>query len=348
MRKKKQGPVSAVEEEFISAIGNRPNNLPKDLPPHEFLTLNLFDSLQKQILDEINDQNRDPDILTTVWFSLTLAKLILSNGDNASTPEEKNLLKSLHDLVASDLDADRLDYIQRDSLLSGIRNDNLGLQRLIYLYQLKYVDSKQTQETVSTSNVPMFLPSVRALRNLEEFFQARYTLYRNVIFHHHVVKTDAFLQGAVEELITEYLSKHENHSTTSNDRKPEEISWLWEIFRDHSFSGRNFLNQVYLGWDDHWLITLLRHRYIELSSGDKNSPSYKKLEELIASKRNYFSLVKRVEDFAEIERSIVNFIRQNHNVIEELSNSSDNPNMPENVSPAIKWLLVVSHDEVQG
>jgi|APLak6261659701_1056019.scaffolds.fasta_scaffold00226_3 uncharacterized protein len=344
--KKKLSSVNTVEEEFISAIGNRPSNLPKDLPPHEFLTLNLFDSLQKQILGEINDQNRDSDILTSAWFSLTLAKLILSNGNNTSTADEKNLLKSLHDLVASDLDADRLDYIQRDSLLSGIRNDNLGLQRLIYLYQLKYVAPAHTQEKMSTSNVPMFLPSVRALRNLEEFFQARYTLYRNVIFHHHVVKTDAFLQDAVEELIIEYLSKQQSH-TKPNKRKPEEISWLWEIFRDQSFSGQSFLNKVYLGWDDHWLITLLRHRYIELSGGDQNSPSYKKLEELIASKRNYFSLVKRIEDFAEIERSIVNFVQQNHNAIEELSNSSDNQNMPHNVSLAIKWLQGISNSKME-
>lgn len=340
--KKKQGSVSDVEEEFISAIGgNHHDSFLKGLPPHELLTLNLFDSLQKQILGEINDQNGNPDILISAWFSLTLAKLILTNGDNNSTADEKSLLKCLHDLIASDLDADRLDYIQRDSLLSGIRNDNLGLQRLIYLYQLIYVDPKKTQEKTSTSNVPMFLPSVRALRNLEEFFQARYALYRNVIFHHHVVKTDAFLQDAVEELIAEYLSKHEKPTKRSN-RKPEEISWLWEIFRNHNLSGQSYLNKVYLGWDDHWLITLLRHRYIELSSGDKNSPSYKKLEELIASKRNYFSLVKRVEDFAEIERSIVNLIRQNHNAIKELSNSSDTLNMPENISSAIKWLQSIS------
>ena len=343
--KKKQSSVNTAEEEFISAIGDRPGNVSQDLPPHEFLTLNLFDSLQKQILGEINDQNKDPDILISAWFSLTLAKLILSNGNNASTADEKNLLKSLHDLVASDLDADRLDYIQRDSLLSGIRNDNLGLQRLIYLYQLKYVAPEHTQENMSTAHVPMFLPSVRALRNLEEFFQARYALYRNVLFHHHVVKTDAFLQDAIEELIIEYLSKQEN-PVKPNKRKPEEISWLWEIFRDQSFSGQSFLNKVYLGWDDHWLITLLRHRYIQLSDGDQNSPSYKKLEELIASKRNYFSLVKRIEDFAEIERSIVNFIQQNHKAIEDLSNANDNHAMPDNVGSAIKWLQGISNSKV--
>lgn len=338
--KKQQGSVSAIEEEFISAIGNHRGTSPEfSLPPHELLTLNLFDSLQKQILGEI--KNNDTDILISVWFSLTLAKLILSNGNNESTTEERRLLKCLHDLIASDLDADRLDYIQRDSLLSGIRNDDLGLQRLIYLYQLKYVNPNQTQEETSASSVPMFLPSVRALRNLEEFFQARYTLYRNVIFHHHVVKTDAFLQDAVEELIAKYLEAYENPVEVS-DREPEEISWLWEIFRNHNLSGQSFLNKVYLGWDDHWLITLLRHRYIELSSGDQTSPSYKKLEELIASKRNYFSLIKRVEDFAEIERSIVNFILANDNAIKELSSTSENKDMPENVSSAIRWLQSVS------
>lgn len=282
----------------------------KSLEPHELLTLNLFSFLTKKILQEI-DKDNDSDFLTASWFSLKLAELILIEGECTGlnfSEDEGKLFKCLHGLISSDLDADRLDYIQRDSMLAGIRNDDLGLHRLIYLYQLKYVDN----------TLPCFLPNVRALRNLEEFFQARYTLYRNVIYHHHVVKTDAFLQEAVKDLIFDYLN-NDTPAPVDQDTEYLDISWLWKVFENTDNSGASFLEKIYLRWDDHWLISLLRNRYIKLS-GTSDGSKYSKLEELIASKRNYISLLKRIEDFALINNTIAEALRPKKDIPKLMQN----------------------------
>jgi HD superfamily phosphohydrolase len=47
-----------------------------------------------------------------------------------------SFFRSLHEIIDSDLDADRLDYVTRDLLMSGISREPLRYERLLSSYQM--------------------------------------------------------------------------------------------------------------------------------------------------------------------------------------------------------------------
>jgi HD superfamily phosphohydrolase len=286
---------------------------------HESLTLRLYDEL-KNSLHHFIGTFEDSHACFGSWVVLELVPEILKEGKSIARTdvplhvEAQHTLSTLHALVAGDLDADRLDYVQRDLILSGIREGGCRPQRLIELFELCPVSQD--------SNAPMaFMPSIRAIRSLEEFFIARYDLYRNVVFHHHVVKTDGLLTRVVKGVGLRFLNQSDSHNGDSVDDgapgivtgRPSDIRWLWKIFETNHALSAGLRDIVYLQWDDHWLMSVLRREYIRLRKLDLQTiqnPNeeqkqdlilFKQLEDLIGSNANYLSIVKRLEDFLEIE-----------------------------------------------
>jgi hypothetical protein len=317
------GSKLSAEEKHCKALLKIHSTSGLELELHESLTLHLFRELGIPLRRFIAGF-KDPAACYGSWAVLELVPAILMEGK--AIGEEKSIfdaqaqdtLGTLHGLIAGDLDADRLDYIQRDLILSGIREGGFRPQRLIELYELCHVSAESVNHFT-------FMPSVRALRSLEEFFLARYDLYRNVVFHHHVVKTDGLLTEVVKGVALKYLN------ASGGDGARQEISdaqsivtghisdirWLWNIFETNRASSPRLRDIVYLQWDDHWLMSVLRHEYIRLR--DQNFEGvrpkdnvetadlvlFRQLEDLIGSNKNYISLVKRFEDFLDIEHSFL-------------------------------------------
>ncbi|MRR50199.1 MAG: hypothetical protein EG825_04680 [Rhodocyclaceae bacterium] len=300
-------------------------------PPHERLTLSLFESLKVELLRNANERG-DSGIFRFEWLCFELAKAILDEDPgkaiNSSSDRDSELLRCLHWLTAGELDADRLDYVQRDANLAGVREGGLRADRMIGLMQLTYVSREMLYPGKGlfedhSQKLPRFLPSVRSIRSLEEFFRLRFDLYRSVIFHHHVIKTDALFQQAVEDMCIESIDGSSQHNVigTSNGAP---LSTLWTIFNEYNGEGLARLNQTYLQWDDHWLISMMRTRYLELdgkrhNSGltDHEAVQLCRLEELVASKHNYLSLIKRQEHFDEIERHLEQAILSQKNEVQD-------------------------------
>ncbi|MCX7718108.1 MAG: HD domain-containing protein [Candidatus Sumerlaeaceae bacterium] len=76
----------------------------------------------------------------------------------------------LSQIIASQLDADRLDYLLRDSIQTGVKYGIYDLDRLIYLLR---VDPAGENIVVASGGV---LP-------VEKYLQARYHMYEQVYFH---------------------------------------------------------------------------------------------------------------------------------------------------------------------
>jgi len=84
----------------------------------------------------------------------------------------------LHQLVSSQLDVDRLDYLRRDSFFSGVAEGNIGSERIISM--LNVVDDKLVIEE-------------KGIYSIEKFLIARRLMYWQVYLHKTVVSAENML-----------------------------------------------------------------------------------------------------------------------------------------------------------
>lgn len=98
--------------------------------------------------------------------------------------EKKGERRFIRDVISSTLDADRLDYLLRDNLMTGSRYGRFDLR---WLLTAMTVDPKTDRLAV--------LP--KAISAVESYLQARYHMYRNVYFHKVVRSAEGMLNLAL-------------------------------------------------------------------------------------------------------------------------------------------------------
>lgn len=86
----------------------------------------------------------------------------------------------LAQVVSSQLDADRFDYLQRDSLMTGVKYGVFDLERLIMMLRL-------------TERGDRVFVAHKGLLPVEKYLQSRYQMYRQVYFHKAVASGEAVL-----------------------------------------------------------------------------------------------------------------------------------------------------------
>ena len=91
--------------------------------------------------------------------------------------------KFLHQLVSSQLDMDRLDYLQRDSFYTGVSEGVIGSQRIIKM--LNVVDDELVVEE-------------KGIYSIEKFLVARRLMYWQVYLHKTVVSAEFLLMKILE------------------------------------------------------------------------------------------------------------------------------------------------------
>ncbi len=121
--------------------------------------------------------------------------------------------KFLHQLVSSQLDVDRLDYLRRDSFYCGVVEGNIGSDRIIKMLNVKgdnlVVDKK-------------------AIYSIEKFLIARRLMYWQVYLHKTVI--------AAEYLLLKVLKRAKEISSQNSDLfGPPHFKW----FLQNSFSSEN-------------------------------------------------------------------------------------------------------------
>lgn len=93
-------------------------------------------------------------------------------------------------MVSGDVDADRVDYVRRDARIAGLTMSDYDIGRLVEASRL--VVRNDRAETTFTTD---------ALSAVEAFFVARFQLYRWMIWHHNVIRTDFCLERAMRLLM---------------------------------------------------------------------------------------------------------------------------------------------------
>lgn len=90
----------------------------------------------------------------------------------------------LNSLISSQMDADRFDYLLRDSHMTGVKYGIFDLERLILLLRI----SKDGRHVVMAS---------KGVLPVEKYIQSRYQMYRQVYFHKTVTSAEAMLMAVL-------------------------------------------------------------------------------------------------------------------------------------------------------
>ncbi len=216
--------------------------------------------------------------------------------------DNKYIFSPLHEIISSDLDADRMDYISRDGITSGLLKSSANLERTLLLYTL-----------VKDKNIYRFLPSVRSLKDIEEMLFDRLNLYKYMYFHHKVVSFEYLLEKAILMML-----KSQNSNTNIED--PNNIHYIFNVLKTINEEKNNSnLKKLYnfLKIDDFWLFYILRKNYYDFLL---NSPQREiektvllMLDEFFSRGKSMYlkSLWKRDIDFYNF--IIKNMIKNNEN-----------------------------------
>ena len=285
-KKENESELTKREKEYIEIIGsyNERNN---DFQLHEKMGMKMIDKLFSQMLFSenlsYNKLNFSEKYFKIIVIELT--KLIF---------KEENVLKPLHNIVAGTIDGDRLDYVNRDIANSGISNGKIEYNRLISSCKFDDVEIKNDKKLEVIYNF-------KTINTIEDFFWKRWYLYKNIINHHRVSKTDAILQNCIELIIKDYLSLKDGNSIEEENKVlPDDISGLWRAIK-FAYSNNEYFD-VLIQWDDNWLITVLKKYYFN-DRFDKKEPLSYMLEEFLSNKKNYWSIIEQNLDLTCIEMS---------------------------------------------
>ena len=95
---------------------------------------------------------------------------------------------ALAQLVSSQLDVDRMDYLLRDSLMTGAK---YGIYDLEWIINALQIDEERDRIFVAA----------RGLYAVEEYLQARYYMFRQVYFHRTLRSAEAVLRSALRRAL---------------------------------------------------------------------------------------------------------------------------------------------------
>lgn len=214
--------------------------------------------------------------------------------------EKTPLLASLHRIIDGPVDADRLDYIIRDSVNSGVNWGNIPYSRMISATKFVYKDN----------NLQIAFPE-KICDDLDDMFINRFKVFQRINYHHKSIKTSELMQRSVEMLAEDYLLSEENKEIAPDIHK------LWTSIGGGF--GQNAKETQISQWTDSWLVSILSQSLDQLSdtgirralvdnsigrNEEKLDKLYRMLEEVQLNRKRYFPLLKRQRDALHLGQKI--------------------------------------------
>ena len=135
-----------------------------------------------------------------------------------------------HQLISSQLDVDRLDYLSRDSFYTGVKEGFIGAERLL--------------EMISLKNDELVL-EIKGIYSIENFLMARRLMYWQVYLHKTSIASESMLIQLINR--AKDLNKNGHHLEIV---KPFEIFLTKEIGKNE-FESNNEIIDFFTDLDDH-------------------------------------------------------------------------------------------------
>lgn len=109
----------------------------------------------------------------TPWHIACVMNLSLKEKDNFFQDRGVSFRKVLHQIISSEMDADRMDYLQRDSYYTGVSYGKFDSNWLLTNLSV-YIEKKTAHLALSD----------RAIYTFEDFLLSRYHMFLMVYLHH--------------------------------------------------------------------------------------------------------------------------------------------------------------------
>lgn len=106
-------------------------------------------------------------------------------------PNPESVFATIHNIISSDIDADRADFLKRDGMASGIGFGEYDAMRLVESMVLYY----------DANDVAHIVPTTSAVSTVEAFLVERYKLYKWLYYHPHVILTDTALSHLIRKIL---------------------------------------------------------------------------------------------------------------------------------------------------
>lgn len=237
-------------------------------------------------------------------------KAILSAGER-----DNSLFSDLHGIVAGTLDCDRMDYCCRDEFCAGVSRELPCYDRILasisIVYHMPEKGIMYKSAEPDDRNRCCFVPSTKAIRQIEDLLRRRWNIYAAINYHHRVHKHELLLEEALAQLGLREMEQHKQRPQPLTTVLPLEVSSIWQLVAQ--MSGAAPVEYIALQLDDSWLDTLLKHKYFEAYSNtylsfSKNGGDvmWHRLDELISTQKHYHSLIKRSGNFRRFDETVYN------------------------------------------
>ena len=146
------------------------------------------------VLEEILGFHHEDYTIDAVLSSETEIGRVLSSHSEALPQDVANIIRgsflpaALGQLVSSQLDVDRMDYLLRDSLMTGAK---YGIYDLEWIIKSLEIDEENDRLYVSA----------RGIYAVEDYLQARYYMFRQVYFHRTLRSAEAVLHSLMRRAL---------------------------------------------------------------------------------------------------------------------------------------------------
>ncbi len=189
-----------------------------------------------------------------------------------------------HSLIAGVLDADRIDFVRRDSLFSGLLTSSVDYNRLFSTYELrKKADGEYAP-----------CPSLRAASEAEKLLWERFLEYKYVAAHHKV----HFFDELLERLIYHLMLAGRLSPFLSNLRKLLQFGPQAPLAVADQVGHARLKQELLTQFDDPWLEHEIREGYRQSTNGSDEDRLIRFLFESLVEDRDRFrSLFKRDDEY---------------------------------------------------
>lgn len=273
----------------ISCLLSLPQKMSQKL--HEQVGLKMlssaFDDVFQIVFERLKIVNKSKKSTLAVYY-IAIAEFCF-----AILREQTSFFVSLHRIIDGCIDADRMDYIVRDSKGSGVDWGTIPYKRM--LESCKMFERNYKNERYYIIAYPK-----KMAEHIDDLLVTRYKIFSRINYHHRSYKTALILQELVKALALDYLRKNERQLALCPG-----IADLWNCLSSTMNSGDLYIIQ----WNDSTLISHLYQTLAEVKSRthedynlteEEYSIISNMLEEFLLNRKHYYSVFKRQSDFTPI------------------------------------------------
>lgn len=276
----------------ISCLLSEPQSAKSAL--HEQVGLTMLERAFEDIFHNkfySNNMSRDKyDSCPIAVYYLAVAEFCF-----AILRDQTPFFTTLHRIIDGTIDADRMDYVVRDTINSGVDWGVIPYKRL--------VDSCKLVEYTSNGNTRYCVAFQRKMaEDIEDILITRYKIFSRINYHHRSYKTSLILQRIVKKLSENYLYHKKNVLCPG-------IADLWNCLSSTMSAGDLYIIQ----WNDSTLTSHLaktladmkrkKYGYFDITEKEYTD-ILSMLDEFLLNHKHFYSVFKRQADVSLIFKKV--------------------------------------------